>query len=505
MCKEDGIKLFKENDLKSILIILLAALLVGIYLAATTVVISKDGVFYIESAKKLLTVPVEVMRERPCGYSYMILTAHRILNLVKPAGSVYSWIYCAQAVNMSTRLMSLAVLYFVGKFFVGGSKSFLAMFILVLLPYPAKMGSDVLREWPHMLFLYAGLLQIILGVKLEKRWLFGTAGLTSGLGFLIRPECAQIVIYGMIWLSIVLIKPAVDKDRHKTVLTMIILIAGFCIPAVPYVQASGKLLPTKLKEFLRNEPSEIQSGSIEEDGRNAVYTCSVLSATKASAKLAVRVNENLMYFFTPAALIGIYCYLKRSKNLFCVFLPVSLILFNITTMHLLYYNYGYMSRRHCLPLVVMLVFFVPDGLERSSRWLKDNVFKRYSFAEEGVRKLFIILLVLGVITGIPKLLGHIGSDKAGYIAAAKWLKENSEDDASVYSSDKRIAFYAERKILRQLSESKTALHFYLIEITEKDEEPSFAAKEGFSKEYTGWVVPKLKDRQIVIYKRIQNL
>jgi hypothetical protein len=290
--------------------------------------------------------------------------------------------------------------------------------------------------------------------------------------------------------------------RLKTTLAIVILIVGFCIPAAPYMKASGRILPRKIKNLISIKQVEQHEDFLQKKDVQHVYMCSFGDIVKGTDKLSARVNENLMYFFTLPALIGVYNYFKGTRKPFKIFLPASFIVFYLIIMHLLYYDYEYISRRHCLPLVVMLVFFIPDGLEVLIRWLSGNVFKDSALAREGSGKLFIAFLFLGIMIGVPKLFRPLGSDKEGYIVATKWLKENSPKEASVFCSDSRVGFYAERINLRKWNETNLSSEQYLVEIS-KNGEGALSKKCGnVSEEYSGWVNPKDERKRITIYKRI---
>ena len=284
-----------------------------------------------------------------------------------------------------------------------------------------------------------------------------------------------------------------------------LLMIGFCIPAAPYMQAAGRILPPKVRNIISVKHVERHDVLIAAKDIAPVYTCSVGDVAKGTVKLFERVNENLMYFFTLPALIGVYSYFKRTKKRLKTFLPASFIVFYLIIMHLLYYDYSYISRRHCLPLAVMLVFFVPDGLDILSKWLSRNVFKSLSFAREGSSKLFVALLVLGIMTCVSKLLTPLGSDKEGYIAAAKWLKENSPKDASVFCADIRISFYADRKKTSIVNKYKLPLGSYIVDINKiggKTESTESEYPAWFIKKHDDWVDPKKRQKQIAIYKLI---
>ena len=176
------------------------ALCIGVYIIATSVLIAKDGIYYIGRAQKFSSDPIGVIKAHPFGYPFLIFIAHKFVTLFCKEPSVYTWIYSAQGVSLLCRLLALIPLYFIGKFLVGPKKSYWAILILVMLPYPARFGSDTMREWPHMLFLATGFLLLIWASLSGKWWAFGPVGLIAGLGYLVRVECAQLIVYAILWL-----------------------------------------------------------------------------------------------------------------------------------------------------------------------------------------------------------------------------------------------------------------------------------------------------------------
>ena len=91
-----------------------------------------------------------------------------------------------------------------------------------------------MREWPHILFLALGFLFLIHGAGKGKCRMFGAAGLAAGLGYLIRPECAQLVLYGTVWILIRPLPLIHQMGRPKLFCALSILLIGFAIPAAPY-------------------------------------------------------------------------------------------------------------------------------------------------------------------------------------------------------------------------------------------------------------------------------
>ena len=253
---EEASRLVKRQYLINIAILTAVALVIGIYLIATTVLISKDGVLYIECARQIADRPVEAVRNMPIcpGYPFLICLTHKVTGLFNDTESIQGWIISAQAVSLLSKVITSVALYFVGSYFVGPRMSFWGVLILSILPDSAAFGSDALTEWPHLMFLATGFLLLLLGAQYHKSWMFGWSGIIAGLGYLVRSEGCQLILYGSAWLLFNLIRPQGKMKRTKAAGTLILLLAGFAVIAVPYVRSKGYVFPDqrmwKLPAFL---------------------------------------------------------------------------------------------------------------------------------------------------------------------------------------------------------------------------------------------------------------
>lgn len=497
--------LVEKRCLIHIIILLAIALAIGVYLIATTALIAQDGAFYIERAQKFANDSIGVIKG-PCpfGYPFLIFMAHKFVSLFGSSLSVDSWIYSAQGITLLCRLLALIPLYFIGKEFVGRKLSFWAILILIMLPYPARFGSDVLRDWPHILFLATGFLFLLLGAKQGKWWVFGIAGLVAGLGHMVRPECAQLVVYGVFWLLLRLLSPKPNMSRPRLVCALLVLLIGFAVPTVPYLKAREKILPSKLDGLL-SLSWQVQSEKIRQqnvDNRNQIYTAASLpgNITKAFGRLAQEISDDLMYFFVPALLIGICSRFRKRlavTDIEVLFMAAFVVL-NVIMMILLYCNYEYISRRHCLLLVVFLIFYVPGGLQALGDWLKRK-FSEYGLGTgQSPRLWFFVLLVVGMIICLPKLLRPMRIEKQSYRVASNWLKENTNQEDIIAVPDKRISFYAERKgLVRESGNVPPSVAYAVRIVASKDEKPHF--KRPMREEKSFWV-DEQKEKKLVIYK-----
>jgi hypothetical protein len=110
---------------------------------------------------------------------------------------------------------------------------------------------------------------------------------------------------------------------------------------------------------------------------------------------------------------------------------------------------------------------------------------------------FFILVITGLAICTPKLLRPIHTDKKTYIAAAQWLKENTQENDLIAVFDKRISFYAERK--RFLYEQNIPRWAQYAVTVEKNEDENLDISIAVRKELSLWVDQK-KTKKIVIYK-----
>ena len=466
----------EKNDLFRILILFSIALVIGTYLILTCTLISKDGVYYIERAHLFSNSPIELIKSEPCGYLFLIFIAHKFAMLFQANSSAYTWLYSAQSMTLICRLAALIPLYFIGKLLVGSKRSFWAVLILIILPYPAEFGSDVLREWPHILFLMTGFLFLLWGAKRSTGWMFTMTGLFSGLGFIIRPECAQLVIYGTLWILIKLIYTKDNMSRKKLLFLWFLLLIGFAIPFVPYSTIRGRILPSKLKTLISysdlNHTEDITISKTHSDNNVYIAAAVPIRILKAAGKLIGEISDNLMHYFMLPLGAGIYLRFRRSsesKEIERLFVPAFVFL-NSIMLILLQYYWGYISRRHCLPLIVILIFYILEGLETLAQWFEEKFSRNLILKNPQSKLWFSVLLVTGVVICMPKLLRPMGADKPGYRTASTWLMENTDPEDIIAVPDRRISFYAERKGLNYEIEVPKGAEYLVRIVNEGDEE-----------------------------------
>ena len=503
-----------KSDTLNVLILILVASALGVYLVTTTVLISKDGTTYIGLAERFSSEPLNVVKSRcagypkevPFGYPFLIFAAHKVGTWFGVDSSAPAWACSAQSATLLCRVLALIPLYFIGKLLVGSTKSFWAILILIALPYPTQFGSDALRDWPHILFLTAGFLFLLWGAQRGKGWMFGAAGLAAGLGYFIRAECAQLVIYGVSWILWRLVRPKQNINRCTLLGATALLLLGFGVSAGPVMVLKGEILPEKLKQYIRTFTLEDAQKNHETqmNTTNVIWTASSLpiETLRAAGKLAGGISDNLLYYFVPALIIGIYTRARQrpqTSDIERFFVPAFVVL-NVLMMTMLYHRWGYMSRRHSLPLIAMLIFYVPAGLEILAQWLEQRFSRNRVQSNQPSRRWFFVLLAIGACICAPKLLAPLGFDKQGYRDAAEWLRQNSGPKDVIAVPDLRISLYAERKgVMYTDAIPEGADYIVRIEGDGNDQGPT---DEAGRKEFSARVEKRKKNNKVVVIYRM---
>ena len=496
----------RKEDLINILILICIASVIGIYLICKTVLISKDGVFYIERAQQFSNDPIGIIRGHPFGYPFMIFVSHKFATLFSNSSSPYLWVYSAQAVTLFCRILALVPLYFIGKILVGSRNSFLALLILVFLPYPAEFGSDALRDWPNIFFLACGFWAILWGAKYRSWWVFGLAGLSSGLGYTIREACIQLVIYGIIWLIYSFFQEVRKWGKVKILLAFALLIVGFLIPFAPYSSVKGEILPDRfrfiIKSFFSNtEPAKESNEDPDNYALTIRYSAGVSTKiVEATEKLIEKTSANLMWFFVLPLFVGIYYHFKTFAIKEEKLLMISFVIFNIVFLFLRYCCVNPdLTHRYILPLTVFTIFYIPTGLKLISCKIAQIIHKNtLEVSLDKSQKVFCILIIIGICICLPKLFRPIRIKKQAYLSTAKWLNENTNREDIIAVSDRRIAFYAERKGLFYDKEVPEGAR-YVVKIM-RDENKEQNLDNSAQQVYSEYVDRQEMKKRIVIYK-----
>jgi len=170
---------------------------------------------------------------------------------------------------------------------------------------------------------------------------------------------------------------------------------------------------------------------------------------------------------------------------------------------LLHIDYSYISRRHCMPIVVFTAFYIPVGLQILARWLSKRTSKNGLAVRKNRQRWFFILAAVGfsICTAKFDRITPLSWKKQGYIDTAKWLKENTSEKDLIAMEDSRIGFYAQRSSRRMDGEKIPGNATYVVKfLYGKQAKDSITFNREVRKRYSVWMNKKKAEKRIVIYE-----
>jgi hypothetical protein len=490
-----------------IAILTAVTLIIGIYFISTTVLIAKDGILYIEIAKKIADDPIKAIRDtgQAPGYPFLIYLMHKAIGPFYDPQSLQGWIISAQTVSFLSKLVASITLYFIGSYFVGSRFSFWGVLILSILPDSVDYGSDALSDWSFLMFLTTGFLLLLLGLRFRKNWVFCWAGIVAGTGYLVRPECGQLMLYGGGWLLFNLVRPQGKMKRSKAMGALVLFLAGFVIIAVSYMRTKGYVFP---EHQIWKLPT-LFSMSYDSTGLPLIADISpcglAVGKIIGGGTLITNTCETLVYYFSLPLLIGCgYYFRKQSKALEQTFFFTAFMVINVTVALWQSSCLGFLSRRHTFALVSFTVFYIPIGLYIIACWLTKKKFAQTLMAEENIRRLFFVLMAMGIGLCVAKLikLPPLRWEKQGYRDTAEWLNKNVASTDIIAVPDKRIAFYAERQGIEYDDEKIPDQANYVVRIIKSGNEKAVFGKD-VKEEYSTWMNRNKKNGKVTTSRVIR--
>lgn len=274
------------------------------------------------------------------------------------------------------------------------------------------------------------------------------AGLSAGIGNLFRPESVQLIIYGLIWLLVSMYSKRSSFNKPQMLAALTLLCVGFALPVLPYLMVLGFKAPSMREGLIiahdSNELDEMTTEKHDFSGTKNVIT----EIVKAFRELTSTLAENLMHFFVPAWLLGVYYHLRTKAEFHEKFFIIAFLFLNGVMLTWLYCKSGFIARRHSLSLIALTIFYVPVGIQCIENWLDKKLpvrRRKTSDIKQSPLSWYLILLTAGIVVCLPKLTTPIRAEKKSYRKVAKWLTDNTHTDAVIAVPDDRISFYAGRK------------------------------------------------------------
>lgn len=448
---------------------LLLAAALEIVVGLRSPIIAKDGMSFIRIAEALQKDAGETLQveDQHPGYPAMIVAAHLVVGGLPGLDEFESWILAARLASGLAGVASVAVVWLLTRRLFGQRVADVAVMLAAAWPLLRQNASDALSDTPHFLFYLTGVWLTCEGLaRRSARW-FAAACAVSGLAYWIRPEGLIVGLTAALLLLVQLWR--VEKVGPWRAISKVAAI-GMLMGAIaaPYWLMAGKV--TSKKNPLAHLPSALEIAA-----KGITQTPGVLSEPLPGAKLPDEIErpdsllgavaaafyelgKEIAQGFYYLFLIPLFAWLLAPSRLrphfAATWMTTVLIFCHMGMLVLLFVTSGYVSHRHVIPLVGMML----PGTSAGVVWLADRLAERWPIwmskvrlsniqilqvrSSQQVLRIMVLLMVVGLL---PKAIKPLHTVYAPLVEAALWVKEHARPGDHVLATSGYVRFYADMK------------------------------------------------------------
>lgn len=460
--------------------VLVAALLLSAasqgYVASRSPIIAKDGMGFIQIAKSLALDPVAAMRtyDQHPGYPAMLLACQRVYQRLTAADEFRSFIVGSRLASSICGLGTIVFLWLFARRLYDDRIANLTVLLAAVWPLFRLNASDSLSDTPHLMFYLAGVWLACEGLCRRRSGWFVAAGIASGLAFWVRPEGLVVAAAAALAITLPMIA---DRFRAKlchshqlceamlpsqfgpppawsfTLVALLALLTATSLAIAPYIVLAGKVTSKKLP-FVNVPPSahavaiattEPTAGLLSEPGPGGQLPDEFRRPSKLLGVVALGVVElfrELAQGFYYLALIplavGTFWPGRPQPARPVALLHILLMNGHAALLMLLYLTAGYISHRHLIPLIALMLPTMAAGalmmVGYASRWLPALGPPRRAVAAA------VMVFYLGLL---PKCLVPLQAAYLPVYQAALWVKSQAKAGDSVLSTSGYVRFYTD--------------------------------------------------------------
>ncbi len=438
------------------------ATIVRIYLWVFTYVISRDGVTYVTLGGYFSrgNLAKGLAHDYHPLYSMLIAALSYAFPDKQSAGQIISII--------SGSLLVVPIFY-LGREIFDESIGFLSGLLVAFHPYLARISADVLSDSLYILLFVSGSCMGWKALRRESILGFFLTGVLTAFAYLTRPEGIGVLLVVGFWILIIEKSPS---SYRRNLTGFVLLVFGFLLFASPYLiylrEDTGHWILTRKKSVKGLIGIEKRSSGSEGVTSQQAKGERLLWQPKAGISRSKDTEKRPMVFTSSAYLedFGKFFYLLIRFSgsyhpLLFLFLLIrisksrgitrfdkgdwfilSFYFLYLSILYLLILNVGYISRRHCLPLVAIGLFWAAIGIQESQNSIVQKVSKSNRWAHLSSRRIFVTIMALTLVILLPKTLRPQRSDKIWMKRAGIWIAKSSLPEPKIMSDDPRVAHYA---------------------------------------------------------------
>jgi len=493
-------------------ILLLISLILSIYLFFRTYVISMDGAFqYIPMAKVFASgffkEAVRFSGQQPL-YSFLIALVSRSVSDFELAGKLISSFF---------GILVIFPVYFLGKQIFDRKVAFLSTLFLAIHPYIRRFSGDVLKESTYLFLLATAIWFTLRTLQREKIYPYLFVPLFSAVAYLVRPDGIEVLL--VVFLYILFIKRFNPPEKRWAVILLLLL--SSVILFLPYLLHLKGLTGEWALSKAKSIGGLLGRGGM---GGEVSFIHKILFSFK-------KLNFEIFAIFHPLyiflLIIGLcksgFSHFKKGEGFllsFCIlqYIVLFLLVLNFTNWSANEKEQTFLfSGRHVLPLLLVSVYWVGEGFLAVYQWISKKIEFHSLFirlnSERKSKLVSVTLSVLILVIVLPKTLKPQRYERMTEKWAGIWIKNQSGQGTTIFTSLPRVAFYADgnsasidlkRDTIDQIRTSMVEKGtFYLV--IEEREAANFPEKnEAIQKNFNEVIRYEKKGMEkIIVYKRVQ--
>jgi 4-amino-4-deoxy-L-arabinose transferase-like glycosyltransferase len=378
---------------------LAAALVIGglcqAYIIARSPIIAKDGIGFIRIAKSLAGDPVTTLRieDQHPGYPALVLAFERGWQAMTGHDEFQSFIIASRLVSATCGLLTIVFLWLFARRLYDERIANVTVLIAAVWPLFRLNACDSLSDTPHLMLYLAGAWLAAEGLTSRRVLWFAAAGLASGLAFWVRPEGLVVSAAAGLLLAIEFCRPRL-LQRPTAALALIGLSIATLLVVAPYVAVAGKFTSKKLPSFHQPQQTsahavavasvEPTAGLLGEPGPGGTLPDEFRRPSKFMGvvafglfELARELAQGFYYLAIIPLAAGTFAPRphrpSRSTGLFHILLMSG----HAALLMLLYLTAGYISHRHVMPLIALMLPTAAAGAawlaDEAARWLGQSL------------------------------------------------------------------------------------------------------------------------------------
>ncbi|HUY34850.1 MAG TPA: glycosyltransferase family 39 protein [Pirellulales bacterium] len=475
-------------------------------IALRSPIIAKDGIAFIRAAKEVRTDFIAACRseDQHPGYPALLLAGSRLARLWPDLDEFDVWIVGGRLAAGLCGVLAIVFLWLFARRLYDRQIADIAALLAAVWPLLRHNASDVLSDTPHLMFYLAAVWLSCEGlVRGRARWL-AAAGVAGGLAFWVRPEGLLVPLVALV----VMATARWRRQPRATPAGMTALALATLVVALPYVLSAGKF--SSKKSFFNRltaateasaaipttdqptsptaplvgtvaAPSPApamplwawklpEAGLLAEPGPGATLpdertrppsTIGVLLF--ALVELGQEMAQGFYYLLLIPLAVGRFAPGRRPWQAAPGRMATAVLCAHAALLLALYHVAGYISHRHVIPLVALLLPMTGVGLlwiaERLAaavtalrglesppgRWLR--IAKRIAARAPWLARPRMAMAAVALVVAaglLPKTLKSPHKVYRPVVDAARWVRTHSQPGDSVLSTSGYVRFYAER-------------------------------------------------------------